>query len=176
MPFRTVEEITSWRSHEHDEQVYDLSHLNAHYAEYLEPQKEGLGRHYQFIVTYSMHCFTTKDYQSKTVDSCGTYSSHKETRLFNKERYELSKGLRGIIESLGSAKVVCFHTGHGSFATIKVLDVDYFIVFKVFKEKKRLRLHVLSAYPLDRPYGRIKKINFFTIAYNTLANKRIRSP
>jgi hypothetical protein len=75
--------------------------------------------------------------------------------------------------------LVC-HAGYGSFATVKVLDrsgneIDYFVPFVVFKEKK-LRLHVQSAYPLERKLGNVKKVGFLAIAKNLLIGKKLPKP
>ncbi len=63
----------------------------------------------------------------------------------------------------------------------KVLDsngteVDYFVVFTVFKESKKLRLHVQSAYPVYEGIGKIKKVGFLVIANNLLTNKKLPKP
>ena len=76
--------------------------------------------------------------------------------------------------------LVC-HAGYGNFATVKIVDsngieVDYFVVFTVFRESKKLRLHVESAYPKYDGIGKIKKVRFFVIAKNLLNNKKLPSP
>ncbi|HFF1503567.1 TPA: hypothetical protein ACGBEO_004859, partial [Escherichia coli] len=44
-----------------------------------------------------------------------------------------------------------------------------------FREKKKLRLHVTSAYPIsEKQKG--KSVKFFTIAYNLLRNKQLPQP
>ncbi|NOQ34398.1 MAG: heat-shock protein [Methylococcaceae bacterium] len=178
--FNTVEEITSWRSFVFEGKVYDLSHLNAHTAEYTDDSK---GRTYKYIVTYSFHCFAKENPLLSAEDSkLLLYKTRKENRHFNFERYELSKHLPCIILSLGSKETVCFHAGHSRFANYKVNDdkgntINYFVVFKSFKEKKRLRLHIESAYPVSSSEKvKMKKINFFVIAYNTLMGKSIQKP
>jgi len=77
------------------------------------------------------------------------------------------------------ATLVC-HAGYGNFATVKVLDsnsieVDYYVVFKVFKETKKLRLHIITAYPKYEGIGRVKKVGFFIIAENLLNNRKLPS-
>ncbi|WP_108126472.1 hypothetical protein [Saccharospirillum mangrovi] len=81
----------------------------------------------------------------------------------------------------------CYHTGKGNFFIIRdmVAQRDYEIYFNVSRLAQRvaeaqLRLFVESAYVRDLDHGtarpRLKKINFFHIAYNRLHNKPIRSP
>ncbi|EON4716246.1 TPA: stationary phase growth adaptation protein, partial [Escherichia coli] len=72
------------------------------------------------------------------------------------------------------------HAGYGSYAVIEV-DLDggdkafYFVAFRAFREKKKLRLHVTSAYPIsEKQKG--KSVKFFTIAYNLLRNKQLPQP
>ncbi|WP_019498688.1 hypothetical protein [Pseudanabaena sp. PCC 6802] len=174
-----VTEIKCWRNFTLREVIYDLSHLNAHWAEYLDDRDEKNPITYKFIVTYSLHCFT-KESSELTEEELQllTYSSPRETRPFNFERYHLSKQLPNIIKALGESTTLVCHAGYGKFATTKVVDskgieVDYFVVFSVFKESKKLRLHVQSAYPRYEGIGRIKKVSFFVIANNLLKNKKL---
>lgn len=176
--FNTVEEITSWRPFLYKEKTYSLSHLDAHTAEYIDKE----GKNYKYIVTYSFHCFA-KDVPGVSVEENNLllYQTRKEDRHFNFERYELSKHLPNIILSLGE-EPICFHGGHNRFIRYKIHDdegnaINYFIAFKSFKEKKRLRLHIESAYPVSPGgKGKLKKINFFTIAHNTLHGKVTKKP
>jgi len=176
--FNTVEEIISWRPFSYKEEVYSLSHLDAHIAEYTDKE----GKIYKYIVTYSFHCFA-KDVPglSEAENDQLIYQTRKDKRHFNFERYELSKHLPKIIRSLGE-EPICFHGGHNRFIRYKIQDdegnaINYFIAFKSFKEKKRLRLHIESAYPVSpEEKGKLKKINFFTIAHNTLHGKITKKP
>jgi len=150
--------------------------LDAHSVEYVDDRAPGSQRIYKFIVTYSCHCF------AKTIDGDPgpefVYSAPKEERHFDFERYELSKGLRNIIESLPSRHVV--HAGHENYAVVEMRDddgftQDYFIVFSAFREMKKLRLHISSAYLKER-VGRYKKVSFLTIAANLLGGRRLPLP
>ena len=51
--FNTVEEKTSWGSFVYKEQVYNLSHLDAHFAEYTDKE----GKIYKYIVGYDNDSF-----------------------------------------------------------------------------------------------------------------------
>ena len=84
-------------------------------------------------VVFSMHCFTRGNRGEKT-DPAMTYSDNRETRIFDFGRYALSHPLPAIIDSLMTCK--CFHTDHGNFFTIEVVDaqgrkVEYEIYFTV---------------------------------------------
>lgn len=183
--FNTVKtEVKRWRNFAFNGQIYDLSHLDVHRVEYTDETDENNPFTYRFIVTYSSHCFTGKS-EDLTSEESELLMYHdlnkKESRPFNFKRYYLSKQLPDIIKLLADKTTFVCHAGHKNYASVKVLDsngikVDYFVVFKVFKECKKLRLHVLSAYPLDDDIGKVKKVGFFFIAKNLLNNKKLPTP
>ena len=184
MKFKTVKEITQWRNFAFNDKVYDLSHLNAHQVEYIDDRDKNNPSMYRFIVTYGHHCFTRKDdiaHLSPDEIRLLLYSTPKESRLFDFERYELSRNLPAIIQSLGQKETLVCHAGYGKFATVKLLDsnereITYFIPFAVFREKKKFRLHIQSAYPKNDKLGKIQKVNFFSIARNLWQNKKLPRP
>ncbi len=182
MTFKTVKEVKCWRNFILNDEVYDLSHLNANWVEYLDKRDEEKPITYKFIVTYGLHCFTKdSDDLSKEESQLLMYNGPRESRPFNFERYELSKQLPNIIKSLGEKETLVCHAGYGNFATVKVLDsngieVDYFVVFTAFRETKKLRLHITSAYPKYDGIGKVKKVGFFVIAKNLLENKNLPKP
>jgi hypothetical protein len=182
MPFRTVKEIISWKSFKLKDTVYDLSHLDAGWIEYLDDRDEQNPITYKFLVTYGLHCFTKGlDTVSTEESALLMYHSARESREFNLERYSLSKQLPEIIQSLGKKSTLVCHAGYGNYAIVKVLngagiEVNYFVVFSVFRESKKLRLHVTSAYPKESGIGKIKKVSFFVIAKSLLQNKKLPQP
>jgi len=182
MTFKTVKEVISWRNFTLNDEIYDLSHLNACSVEYVDKRDKENPVTYKFIVTYGLHCFTEdSDRLSPQESQLLMYNAPKESRPFNFERYTLSKQLPNIIKSLGEKETLVCHAGYGNFATVKVLDsngieINYFIVFAVFRESKKLRLHVVSAYPKPEALGKIKKVGFFAIAKNLLFNKKLPKP
>lgn len=172
--FNTVKETRSWPVFTVNGTHYNLSHLDAHNVTYVD-QKNLVT--YRFIVTYSDHCFTKK---SSELTNDWVYSHGTGQRHFHTVRYELSKQLKEVIENLPNHYVVHGGRGSGNYANSRLIDVEgneveYFIVFKVFTENKRYRIHVLSAYPKDEK-GKYKKVQFFTIAYNLSKNKRLPRP
>jgi hypothetical protein len=180
--FKSVKEVISWKNFILTDLVYDLSHLNAQWVKYIDEKDQNNPIKYRFIVTYGLHCFTkdSDKLSSEELQSLN-YKAPKESRAFNLERYELSKYLPKIIASLGDQSTLVCHAGYGKFAIIRVVDsrgneVDYFVVFTVFKEEKKLRLHIQSAYPKYEGVGKIKKVGFFVIARNLLNNKKLPSP
>ena len=79
---------------------------------------------------------------------------------------------------MGNAKVI--HAGYGSYAVVEITVNEgesefYFVPFKVYRERKKLRLHVTSAYPVnERPSG--KPVSFFKIAHNLLRGQPLPKP
>jgi hypothetical protein len=102
MKFDSVEEVTSWRNFLLHGKMYDLSHLNAHWVDYVDTRDEEKPITYKFLITYGFHCFTKElEGVSKEEAQLLMYRSPRESRPFNFERYELSKQLPCIINSLG---------------------------------------------------------------------------
>ena len=169
------QEVLRWKPFILNGQVYDLSHLDAHWIEYQDNREGWEPNSYKFKVTYGLHCFTKEDLDlSETESPLWIYKAPREARHFNLARYNLSKQLPTIVRSLGETKTLVFFAGYGNFATVKVIDcegvkTDYFVVFRVFRENRAFRLHVESAYPRER--GKVKKVSFFAIAFNLLKNK-----
>jgi hypothetical protein len=182
MKFNTVNEVKHWTSFTLDGNIYDLSHLNAQCIEYLDKRDAEKPITYSFIVTYGLHCFT-KDVEgiSREESQRLMYNAPRESRPFNFERYELSKQLPSIVESLGNKETLVCHAGYGKYAVVRLLnsngcEVDYFVPFVVFRESKKLRLHAQSAYPIHEGLGKVNKVGFFVIAKNLLLNKKLPQP
>ncbi|MDG4953200.1 stationary phase growth adaptation protein [Actinobacillus equuli] len=160
---------------------YDLSHLNAHSIEYTQPAiKGGKEIRYKFYITYSMHCFT-KDYPKQTEEEKLElmYKTERESRPFCEERYNLSKHLPQIIQKLPESYIG--FAGYDNFATIEMIDqqtkqaIFYKVTFVAYRFKRKLRLHITSAYPIPKR-EKLKPIGFFKIANNLLKNKSIPTP
>jgi hypothetical protein len=176
-----MKEVKEWNDFSLAGQLYDLSHLNAHTVDYLDDRDAENHCTYRFQITYSFHCFTEHSPSLTPEESkIWTYKSPRESRHFNLERYHLSKGLPDIIRALGSPGTMVFHAQRGNYSTIKVtnsfgVEVDYFIAFSVFKENRKLRMHVESAYPKEN-LGRQRKVNFWIIAHNLLNGRPLPKP
>ena len=140
------QEVEKWRPFGHpDGDIRDLSFLDAHQAVYVQHHEGKEPLEYRFWVTYSLHCFT-KDYEHQT-------NEEKQSLM-----YHAPKESRPFCQDLDG--------GDKAF---------YFVAFRAFREKKKLRLHVTSAYPIsEKQKG--KSVKFFTIAYNLLRNKQLPQP
>ena len=169
-----------WKSFEHDGVTYDFSHLNPRSLKFERPAEgDKPAVVFNVDVAYSLHCFSHK-LPCCAYDRNLIYSDARESRLFDFERYELSKRLPGIIETLAQRK--CLHTGHGNFVTVEVVRedgvvVDYHVFFTASKSarKGRINLYIQSAYVPDRKIGTFgKPMRFLFILHSTLNKLPIR--
>lgn len=172
-------EVQQWKAFEHSSgNVYSLEHLDAELVTYQDDKNPNIT--YKFYVTYSHHCFAKSDDELSEEDNqINMYPSPKDRRPFNLRRYILSFHLPDIVKSLPDLFV--FHGGYDSYCSVTMKDengqqITYQIAFSVFRSKKKLRLHVESAYPLDEDLGRKRKVGFLKIARALLSNKRLPKP
>lgn len=176
--FNNVQEEQCWTPILWDKKTYDLSHLHSQQIEYTHSKNGKPNITYKFVVTYSFHCFAKED--SSTTPNTPIVHARKDSRPFNLERYELSKRLPAIIANLGQNNIPCFLAGYDRYLSIRFQSdtgdsFDYHVVFRTFREKRKLRLHVESAYPEKLvSAGKRKKVGFFAIAYSTLHGKKIK--
>ena len=175
-------EVRAWRHFELNGKIYDLSHLDAHWITIVDDRKPDIPISYRIHVTYSFHCFA-KDDGSLDANEIERHMYHarKESRPFHFGRYELSKQLPTIIASLNDPRTYVFHRGHEQYATTKVTnidgeEIDYMVVFNVFREHRQLRLHVSSAYPVPDGIGQTKKVSIYVLAHNALHKKPMPRP
>jgi len=176
-----IDEVEKWRPFTDAEgNTWDLSFLDAHEVIYTHRCEGKADKVYKFIVSYSFHCFC-KDYpeQSEEEKRALMYHSPKESCPFCKNRYGLAQRyLKDMILSLDRQRII--HAGYGSYAVIEALNDEgercyYHVPFKAFRERKKLRIHVTSAYAVDaKPGG--GKVGFFVIASKLLAGKPLPHP
>jgi hypothetical protein len=172
-----------WLPFKHGGKVYDLSHLYPCTLEYNRPgEGNKQAEVYKVEVTYTLHCFSR---ELKPDETCGDdlmYTDGYERRVFDFRRFELSKLLPGIIQTLPDRKP--YHNNNRrNYFTVEVVvengsTVEYDIFFKVKKKaKSRLEMIVETAFVRDpgydstRPNG--KPIRFWIILHNTMNNKKI---
>lgn len=172
----------NWKAFRHEEQVYDLGHLNEFAYDLVVPAKDDKpAQTYRLNVMFSIHCFTRGPKKDESVPVALAYSDSRETRIFDFERYEQSKALRGIIETLNERK--CFHDRHGSFYVFEMQDAEgrktyYSVFFSVSKsgQKAGLNLYVTSAHTRpESPYAtNLKPIRFSVIVHNVWTGKGVK--
>jgi hypothetical protein len=167
-----------WIPFNHNNAVYGLDHLHPKTVTFTQPAKAGVPeRLYTVDVEFGLHCFTCE--RGENCDPALIYSDAREQRMFDFYRYELSKQLPIIVETLHTRK--CYHTNHGNFFTIEIIQEEgkadqYEVYFTLSRSSKKgvLNLSLQSAYVRDRNHatGRRKKsVGFFVLLFNTLNNR-----
>lgn len=176
--------VVKWLAFNLAGNTYDLSHLHTRTFKYERPaENANPAEVYSVDTLFTSHCFTRKPKPDEVYDSSLVYPHDDEKRLFDIRRYELSKRLPEIIQSLPEAKRKPIHTGRGKYFTVEIVTadgttIDYELFFKVRKVSKgRLEMIVETAFVRDiehnsvRPAGRA--VRFWIILHNTLNNKKI---
>jgi hypothetical protein len=177
--------MIAWKPFNHEDQVYDLTHLHPRAAQFIQPAQGGKPeRTYSVNIGFGLHCFTRGLKPNEAMPENLAYSDSRETRVFDFSRFEYSKLLNGIVEALPSSP--CFHTAHGTFLTVRQLNpttqtmADYEVYFTASRSGTKpasVNLFVQSAYVRDQEHEnppKKKKIGFFVILHNVLANKPIK--
>lgn len=172
-----------WKSFTYQETEYDLTHIHPFEWSLTVPAaNKRPERTYQLNVTFGLHTFTHGEQPDEDTEGL-LYRDSRETRVFDFIRYELSKQLPEIVKSLGERR--CFHTNHGNFFTIELVDQEgrpdeYEVYFKLSRsgERGKLNLFIQSAYIRSDGYQssqpKKRKIGFQVIAYNVMQGKKIR--
>lgn len=151
--------LTKWRDHTQNGVTYDLTHLHPIAVEYevpAGPKKPAVT--YQVDVIFSTHCFTRKPEPAEQYAREAVYADRSlGLRIFDLERYDLSKHLPAVIPTLAKRK--CMRTGEGNFFTIVAkgedgvpIEFDVFFTASKSSSKDRVNLFLQSAYRrLKRP-------------------------
>lgn len=172
-----------WPSFHCASKVYDLAHLHPRTFIFERPTEgRRVAESYKVEVHFSLHCFTRDPRPPETADATLIYPDSYERRIFDFRRYELSKRLPEIIQSLPKRKPR--HNGHRrNFFTIELINeneetIEYDVFFKMKKVARgRLEMIVESAFARDPNYGSTrpegKPIRFWVILHNTLNEKPI---
>jgi hypothetical protein len=127
-----------WKPFEFRGKVYDLAHLHPLSVIYKQPAKANApARVYRVDVIFGLHCFTRGRNEDETIESALLYGDDRETRVFDLVRFELSKRLPEIIDTLPRRK--CYHTGKGNFFSIEIVQGG--------RQCHRIR-HLLCRFPL----------------------------
>lgn len=151
-------------------QLYHLDHL--------QPRQFDLtiaSITYSIEVYYSWHVFTEASAIEKTPDF--RYTHQGETRYFCIERYEQSKLLPDLIETLDHCFV--YHSNRENYFFVKDLNPFPYHVFFIARPTPRRKdasivLNVLSAYTKKRPIKSAPAIKFTTFVKLLSENKKIR--
>ena len=175
-----------WKPFEFQGTFYDLTHLHPKTITYRQPAtEEKPERTYTVDVLFGLHCFTRGIKEGEKPNESLLYRDSRECRVFDCQRYVLSKQLPAIVEGLPLRK--CYHSGKGNFFVVEIITQDgnrqnYEIYFKASPASKKgvVNIYVQSAYVRDathagnRPHK--KPIHFHVILFNTLTHKPINIP
>lgn len=137
-----IDSIQHWPAFKYDGMSYSLIHLNAH-----EITFKGQKHSYTFVVTYGLHCFAKADTPYNIPLS---YEDGREKITICMERYEASKKIPQILASL--PRMPLFQTSAEKFFTLNMMNSatglvePYKICIAFYKEKRLLRMHILSAF------------------------------
>lgn len=137
-----IDSIQSWEPFEHAGAMHSLSHLEAHDITYKGEKAE-----YKFVVTYGLHCFA-KDGTAYNIPVM--YEDGRESKNICMERYAASKHLRQILTNLPS--MVLYETTSEKYFSLHMMNSatgaiePYKVCIAFFKEKRLLRMHILSAF------------------------------
>jgi hypothetical protein len=166
-----------WSSYQHNGQIVTFEHLTACKHVFNHPKRN---EKYVLYFTFSHHTFTRKIADGEDVHSSNLYPFPlKDLRVFDLKRYELSKHLPEIVRTMPSQ--FCYHGGYSRYCSCKITaddgtEIYYQIVYRVWKERGKMRFHVESAYPLPKKPGKVKKVDFWVICHNLSKGKKLPQP
>lgn len=128
-------------------------------------------------VQFSTHCFSDKYDPERHPENVVVVDERQQVRCFDRDRYELSKGLKALVEGLPGSKV--YQTPESNFAIITMQDGrEYRVFFNARRDsKKKIRLYVESAYPPDAekfqvaPASSYQKVRFVALVDKVLSNE-----
>jgi hypothetical protein len=174
-----------WKAFQHDGRTYDLTHLHPRTFRFERPAEETRPAEvYKVDTIFTSHCFTRQPKKAESYDKNLLYSDGYENRLFDFRRYELSKQLPEIVQTMPARKPY-HNSNRRNFFTVEVLAesgnlVEYDTFFKSRKTARgRLEMIVETAFVRDPEYNSIrpagKPIRFWIILHNTLNNIGIRA-
>lgn len=165
-------EVQQWKSFNFDDEEYDFSHLDACQQTFLHPERK---ESYKLFFTFSHHVFTRSIKNGEASDSPYIYPYPQDKRVFDATRFKLSKSLPQIVATLPDQ--FCYHGGYSRYCSCKIdqedgTEIYYQVVYRVWKERGKMRFHIESAYPLPGKLGKVKKVNFWVICHNLFTGKK----
>lgn len=169
-------EVQKWKRFNIGAKNYSFEHLNSCKHLFTHPKRN---EYYTLYFTFSHHVFTRSIKENEKVDFEQVYPYPSDERVFDLARFELSKHLPRIVETL--PEQFCYHGGYSRYCSCKIFQEDgsliyYQVVYRVWKERGKMRFHIESAYPLQNNLGKAKKVNFWVICHNLLRGKKLPQP
>lgn len=183
-----VEEHHRFTDVQYKGEAWNLAHLDA-FALRLDP---GLGFEVDVVVLFSCHCFSQslkRDGRSPSdIPADELFDNGRELRVLDEVRYRLSlEFLPRIVSELPHRQIQVAATERQNFVTFEECDeagaavFRYAVFFEIARDhrrKRRLLLHVQSAYALDGLTKRQKKagkVSFSTLVRAAYARRKIRA-
>lgn len=169
-------EVQQWKSFNVASIEYDFNHLNACKYVFQHPDRNEA---YTLFFTFSHHVFTRGIKENEYIEPTQIYPYPSDERVIDSARYKLSKYLPEIVASL--PEQFCYHGGYSRYCSCKIDQEDgseifYQVVYRVWKERGKMRFHIESAYPLLEGLGKVKKVNFWVICHNLLRGRNLPQP
>ncbi|WP_223866477.1 heat-shock protein [Candidatus Enterovibrio escicola] len=169
-------EVQKWTSFDLDSELYNFEHLNACKHRFSHPERDEC---YTLYFTFSHHVFTRSIKQNESFDNAQIYPYPSDERIFDLTRFELSKYLPQIVATL--PEQFCYHGGYSRYCSCKIsqedgTEIHYQVVYRVWKQRGKMRFHIESAYPLLERVSKVKKVNFWVICHNLLRGKKLPKP
>ena len=178
-PVRLLTEVASFQTQRKNLRLISFASLHNAVRTPRNPPQPAVV--FEVDVTFGQHCFSRGLPRIGTHDTALECIDSREIRLFDFDRWKLSKSLPGIIQALAQRK--CHQTGEGNFFTIEVVmkdgkraDYDVFFVASKSSRKGYVNLFVQSAYIREKnkqPFG--KPIRFLVVLHNTLNRRPIKA-
>jgi len=161
-----------WKDFQYLNKSFNFDHLKACKHTFKHPERSDS---YTIYFTISHHVFTKTSKINDEAESKYPFPI-KDIRTFNLKRYTLSFYLPDMLSTL--PQQFCYHGGYGKYCTKKIKDeygkeIHYKIIYRVWRERGKIRFHVQSAYPLDDPKEKVKKVNFWSICHNLVRGKKL---
>jgi hypothetical protein len=175
--------MPTWKPFTKDGITYDLSHLDSVTLTFEQPAKDDKpARLYTVNVFFGLHCFTRDPEEGEKIPSCDAYSHFGEKRMFDVDRYELSKRLPDLVKTLTTRK--CFHNKDRNFFTIDIIakneqKLPYEVYFTLSRSSKEgvLTLRVVSAFCRTKGgHGRKQPIRFVILLFKVSNNQPVKIP
>lgn len=169
-------EVQQWKGFNVAAKEYNFNHLNTCKHIFTHPERN---ESYTLYFTFSHHVFTRSIKETENVEPALIYPYPSDERAFDEVRFELSKHLPKIVETL--PEQFCYHGGYSRYCSCKISqrngpEIYYQVVYRVWKERGKMRFHIESAYPLQESLGKVKKVNFWVICHNLLRGKKLPQP
>jgi hypothetical protein len=138
-------------------------------------------------VVFSCHCFSRERAGGEQVPVAWLYATARETRVLDRDRYELSRQhLRALLSNIDGRRIL--FAGPENFFTVEGMSAEgvegfyqvFFVVTRKANAARRLELKVQSAYFVSELHRRatpasMRKVRFKIIATAAFEGRRLHA-